>query len=231
MRRVPGHVLAIAVALLAACGSGSGGGSASSTASGPVTTPAATATASTATDGPRAFPNRSEVALEPGLYRSSPPFDIPFTFRLPETGWETGHLHGEFFDVLRDFGPDRVPGEWLAFAHPVYVDQAPGTDATGLTPGAALAILAARADLRITEPEPFELDGLSGARVDIHADGQNTHIFGGEAGEFGMGPDLDLRLGAVPFGSDLLLVLVLAPRTHLDDAWQHVQPILDSVDL
>lgn len=178
-----------------------------------------------------AFPDRSEARLELGRYRSQPPFDVPFTFDVPDEGWETGHLHGEFFDLLRDIGPDRVPGEWLAFAHPVYLGEAPGTPATGLSPDDAIALLADRSDLAASEPASFSLDGRTGRRLDLHATAPDSKVFGGADGAFGMSSDLDLRLGAVGLGDDLLLVLVLAPPARLDEAWQHVQPILDSVDL
>jgi hypothetical protein len=35
------------------------------------------------------FPDLNEVALAPGRYDSSPPFDIDFTFELFEAGWES----------------------------------------------------------------------------------------------------------------------------------------------
>jgi hypothetical protein len=178
-----------------------------------------------------AFPRQSAITLEPGRYRSSPPFDVPFTFELDDSGWETGHLHGEFFDVLLDVGLEGVPAEWLAFAHPEYIGTEPGSSVSGLSPDAAISVLLGRTDLTVSEPEPFTLDGRDGSVVDIHANEPDTQVFGGEGGAFGMNPNLDARLAVVPLEDDLLLVIVLADPARLDAVWDHVQPILDSVDL
>lgn len=189
----------------------------------PVPTPAATVLA---------FPHLSEVALAAGRYDSSPPFDIPFTFVLFEEGWESAHLHGEFFDVMKLNGPDPVgPTRWIAWAHPATIHGATAEPAAGMTPDEAASLVAGRTGV---EPGPislFEIDGLAGVRIDLHADAPSTHIFGGSDGDFGLEPNFDARLGIVPVGSDLLLVLVLASPAELEDAWADAQPILASIDL
>ena len=82
-----------------------------------------------------------------------------------------------------------------------------------------------------TDPEPFEIDGREGRRIDVHTIAPDTKLFGGEDGAFGQGPDQDIRLGVVEHGGGLLLVLVLAAASDLDAAWNQVQPILESLAL
>ena len=56
-------------------------------------------------------------------------------------------------------------------------------------------------------------------------------MFGGPAGNLGIGPDRDIRVGIVEVNADVLLVVVSALPDDLDAAWTAVTPILDSVDL
>src|SRR5688500_6749680 len=59
-------------------------------------TPAPTATSVAVLN----WPTDSAIALTPGRYSSSPPFDIPFTIDIPAGDWGSAHLHGEFFDFM-----------------------------------------------------------------------------------------------------------------------------------
>ena len=235
----PGAVLACLAVLVAACGDGSPGASGASTT--PAPTSAATLETSLApsaeppigspTTGVQRWPQASGIDLERGRYASSPPFDVAFTFEVTEVGWESAHLHGEFFDLIRDVGPDGLPARWLAFGRPEYIGIEPGTPAAGMSVDEAIALFRARDDVRATDPEPFELDGRVGSRIDLHTLAPDTKLFGGEDGAFGQGPNQDIRLGVVEHGGGLLLVLVLAAPSDLEDAWNQVQPILASVAL
>ena len=239
LRGFPGAVLACLAVVVAACGDGSPGASGVSTA--PTETangtidasPAPSAeqpTGSSATSVLR-WPQASGIDLEPGRYASSPPFDVAFTFEVSEDGWESAHLHGEFFDLIRDVDPDGLPARWLAFGRPEYIGVEPGTPATGMSVDEAIALIRARDDIRAADPEPFELDGRGGTRIDLHTLAPDTKLFGGEDGAFGQGPNQDIRLGVVEHDGGLLLVLVLAAASDLDAAWHQVQPILDSLAL
>jgi hypothetical protein len=179
-----------------------------------------------------AFPSQGELAMAPGRYDSSPPFVIEFTFRLPDEGWHSAHLHGEFFDVMRFDGPDpRVPTRWIAWAHPDTIHGATSEPAEGLSPHEAATVISTRPGLDAGPVAPFDFAGLEGVQLDLHADAPNTHIFGGSDGNFGLEPGQDARLGIVAPEGDLLLVLCLAAPAELDAACAEVQPILESVEL
>jgi hypothetical protein len=139
----------------------------------------------------------------------------------------------EFFDILR-FDDDAAMGQptrWIAFAHPTNIRGSPEEPVEDLSPTDAAALRPDRPDLRAGPTSAFELDGLAGLRLDLHALVQSVPLFGGQAGNFGLDPVNDVRLGSVPLADDLLLVLVLAAPDELDAAWLEAQPILASVDL
>ena len=176
--------------------------------------------------------------LAPGRYFSSPPFDIPFTFEVAEAGWETGHLHGEFFDLFRfDAEPSPAnPTRWIGFAHPATI-RGPGAipaadvPATSLTPQGAIDGWSDRDDLTPSNVAEQTLFGLAGARVDLQARTPGAGLFGGEEGTFGLDPQLPVRLVVLPLDDALLLVLVMAPAAELEAAWTQALEILDTVDL
>ena len=197
--------------------------------------PSALATTSATPSGASAsaFPTIFGAELAPGRYSSSPPFDIPFRFDITETGWKSGHLDAEFFDIQQfDEGNTTVlPSRWIAFAHPVWIRSDAEIPSKGLTAEAATRAWTGRSDLTVSAASPFSFDGHPGLRVDVHADKSDTQLFGGSGGAFGLGPEHDARLGIVPLDGELLLVLVLASRAELEHAWQIAGPILESVDL
>jgi hypothetical protein len=179
------------------------------------------------------FPTEQGVVVPPGRYASRPPFAVPFTFEVVGADWRTWHHLVEFIDIAKYDSSAQffLPSRWLAFAHPEAI-FGPGEDpASDLDPTGAVALWASRDDLVVGTPEPFELDGLPGVRVDVHAPAPNTHIFGGARGDLGMQPEIDARIGIVALEDGLLLVLALAPPAELEAAWTEVAPILASVSL
>jgi hypothetical protein len=176
------------------------------------------------------FPTAAQVQLEPGRYSSQPPFDIAFTFEIPTDGWESGHLHGEFFDVLKLDSPG-APSRWIAFAHPNVIHGRTEAPGAGLTPQAAFDTLATLEGLDVGPTVPFEIAGVAGVAADLRATGPPVALFGGENGDFELNSELDLRLGIVPVDDALMLVLVMAPPGELDAALTEAGPILDSVEL
>jgi hypothetical protein len=180
---------------------------------------------------PRAFPGVSEMPLEADVrYSSAPPFDIAFTFALPDDRWESAHLLGEFFDVMRfDVEGSRSPTRWVAWAHPETVIGATSEPADGLSPEEAAALTATKPGVESSDVVPVQFAGHEGVRADFHAQLPDTHIFGGPAGNFGLGPTHDARIGFFDVSGELVLVLVLAPPEDFEDAWEDAQPILESV--
>jgi hypothetical protein len=196
--------------------------------------PVASGSSGSQPPGPLAWPAEFGVELTPGRYAGSPPFDVSFTVEVGERGWYTGHLHAEFFDLLRFDGLtlEDLPNRMVAFAHPTMVRLASGNEpATGLAPADAIAGLAARPDLVTSNQAPLELFGRPSVRIDLHADVSNTTVFGGPVGNFGMGPEREVRLVAMALDSGLLLVLVLAEADDLEAAWEEALRILETIEL
>jgi len=233
---VPG-ALALAI-VVAACGPGP------STGATMMATPGATSldrsgsapsppAASPVASGLLTIPSTFGIELQPGRYSSSPPFDRAFTFEVAEAGWETGHLNGEFFDIIRFDGLPRggLPARSLAWATPTTIHGPTDAPAAGLSPAAAIAALAGRAGVVPANQVDQQLFGLAGARVDLHAEANNTPLFSGPGGTFGLGIDRDVRLAAVAVDDALLLVLVLATPDDLDAAWAQALAILETVEL
>lgn len=167
-------------------------------------------------------------------YWSSPPFAIPFTITVDEAGWFSGHLNSEFIDLQRFDGmaQHQFPNRMLAFGDPEHIRGNDGeVDDEGLAPDAALDLLAARSSLTTSTRATVELFGLTGARLDIHSATGNNPIFGGAAGNFGLGPELDIRLILLPLDGGLLVVLVSAKTADLDAAWEQALPLLETVEL
>jgi hypothetical protein len=220
-------ILAVS-ALLAACA-----GVAPTASPVPTAPPTATPTPSPVpTPTPRLalrFPSASEIGLAPGRYRSSPPFDLSFTFDIPEAGWQSGHLAPDFFDVLQLTAPGH-PNHWVAFALPQTIVGSDGPiDVTGLDPTEAALAIAARGDLDATAPTRFDFAGLPATRMDISTDRPGVKLFGGAVGDFMLDPTQDVRLILAPLDEELMLVLVMAPKGGLETTWLKALPILGSV--
>jgi hypothetical protein len=175
------------------------------------------------------FPSASEIGLAPGRYRSSPPFDLSFTFDVPEAGWQTGHLAPDFFDVLQLAAAGR-PSHWVAFALPQTVLGSDGPiDVTGLDPVAAAQAIETREDLDASAPTRFDFAGLPATRIDISTDRPGVKLFGGAVGDFTLDPTQDVRLILAPLDDELMFVLVMAPKGGLETTWLKALPILGSV--
>ena len=218
----------LALMVLAGCG-----GAAPLTSSTPGTTVAPAASALPSPEAVLPFPSRAAARLEHARYSSAPPFDLAFTFRTPGEGWESLHLLGEFLDVVRFDGESRTgpPRRSIAFGHPTRIWGREPVPAAGMTAADVAAALGGRDDLVASDPEPFELDGMAGLRVDLQVEAVGTSIFGGPNGNLIMEPRRDARLGIVPVGDELLLVIVSAVPGEVEDAWEQARPLLESVDL
>ena len=183
--------------------------------------------------GVHLLPTAFAVELEPGTYLSSPPFEVPFTFDVDDRGWKAGHLNGEFFDIQRFEGEPgaNLPSRLVGFGRPDVVHGPDGeVPAPGLTPRQAMELVAAQEDLDSTSVQTIEIAGRAGARVDLHSETNNNHVFGGEDGDFGIGPELDVRLAVLSFEDGILVLLVSAPPGELGAAWDEATPIFDSIE-
>ncbi len=247
MQRNLTAAMVTAALVLAACG-GSTTTPVPTTASGatnvPVTTPASAApTAAPATAGPTvaprpsgslAWPTEFAVEMTPGTYFTSPPFVVPMTLTIDEPGWYAGHLNAVFIDLQRFDGlaVGSFPTRMLAFGRPENVRGADGAvPVAGLTPTAALDLMASRGSVKPGERAAVELFGLEGERIDLHSDLGNNPIFGTANGDFGLGPELGVRLAVLPFEDGLLIVGILAAADDVDAAWGQALAILGTVEL
>jgi hypothetical protein len=120
----------------------------------------------------------------------------------------------------------------IGFGWPEHVRGGDGeVGVAGLTPGAAIDQMTARASITSGNRGPVELLGLAGERIDLHSDLVNNPIFGTADGDFGIQPELDARLAVLPLDDGLLMVAVLAAADDLDAAWQQAQAILGTARL
>lgn len=178
------------------------------------------------------WPTDSAIALTPGRYSSSPPFDVQFTIDIPADNWGSAHLHGEFFDFMDVTQLGVQPTRWAAFAHPDTIgggdDAVPAQD---LSPRAAAEVLASVENVVAGPISEARLAGLAGVRLDLATDVASTPVFGGSAGQFGLDPAYEARVTILPHSADgdLFLVLVLAPTGQLDAAWSELEPILATI--
>lgn len=234
-------IVTLAAVLAAGCGSGAGtspSGAPSSSPGGSLSPSPATSSSPVATGSPEAtldgqpFPTGQAVLVPPGRYASQPPFAVPFTFEVSGAEWRTWHHLPEFLDIAKYDPSVQVfqPSRWLAFGRPEVAYGPDGEEVATADPAAAADAWASREDLVTSQPEPFELDGLAGLRLDIHTSASTT-LFGGARGDLGLQPELDVRVGIVAFAEGLLLVLSFAPPEELDAAWTEAVPIVASVTL
>jgi hypothetical protein len=230
-----------AVALLAvACGAPA---TTSQPSSAPAPSVSAAPTANPATPSPSVLPRPSgtlpwptefSIELVNGRYFTSPPFVVPMAITIAEPGWYAGHLNPVFIDLQRYDGVEvgGLPSRMLGFGWPEHIRGADGQiSVAGLAPGAALDQLVARGSLEAGERAAVELFGLEGERIDLHSDLANNPIFGTADGDFGIQPELDVRLVVLPLDDGLLMVVVLALGDDLDAAWEQALPILATVEL
>jgi hypothetical protein len=202
-------------------------------------TPPAPTTSPAPTPRPRpsgtlAWPTGFADELASGSYFTSPPFDVPMTITITEPGWHAGHMNPVFIDLQRydDVEVGGLPTLLLGFALPENVRGADGAvDVAGLTPGAAIELITSRASVRSGDRAAIQLLGLPGERVDLHSDLGNNPIFGSAEGDFGMQPELDLRLVALPHEAGLMMVLVMAPADDLHAAWEQALRTLETIAL
>jgi hypothetical protein len=247
MRPPQAVALALAVSTVLACAPASPGPTATPTAAStpvpsagspsltPAPTPAATIARPTVVPRPSgtlAWPTAFDVEFEQATYFSSPPFDVPFTLEVDEPGWFSGHLNGEFFDLLRFDGVPHtgLPTRMLTFGVPGHVRGPDGDVPVQDLTAEAAADLIEQADDRTTSNRmDIELLGLTGVVLDIHSELNNTPIYGGAAGNFGLSPERDVRLAILAHADGFLLVGMLAEAGDLDAAWEHAEGILDTV--
>jgi hypothetical protein len=180
-----------------------------------------------------AWPATFDVEMH-GTYWSAPPFRIPFSITVDAAGWYSGHLHDTFVDLQRFDGitPHQFPNRMLGFGDPDHVRGPDGdVDVAGLTPDAALDLLAGRASLKTGGRAPQVLLGLHGARLDLHSVTSSNPLFGNGSDNFGLGPQLDVRLVLLPREGRLFVVAVLAAPGDLNGAWDQALPMLTTVSL
>jgi hypothetical protein len=198
----------------------------------PSVPPTPSAAAVSATPGMQAWPTAFDVELH-GTYAADPPFRIPFTITVDATGWYSGHLHAAFIDLQRFDGmtPHQFPNRMLGFADPDHVRGGTDVDVENLAPDGALDLLAARASLQVSNRAPQRLLGIDGVRMDLHSATDSNPLFGNGADNFGLGPELDVRLVALPLRRRLFAVVVLAAPGDLEAAWEQAIPMLASLNL
>ena len=238
-------LLIVSASLLAACmaatptpGPIAPTGSAPATGSNTPSSPAGPTTSPgsgpTLPPGSLALPTEFAIELEPGTYFSSPPFEVPFTFEVPEPGWVAGHLNPEFIDIQRHDGtpaPGVLPERIIGFAHPLQIHGTATVDAAELTPAEVADLWVERTDIQTANLEELDLLGGEAMRVDVHALAAMLPLFGGPGGTFRLDEAFDVRIVVIAIEDGLFLATVHAAAADLEAAWEQALPTLESIDL
>jgi hypothetical protein len=180
------------------------------------------------------LPTTFAIALEPGTYWSSPPFDLGFAFEIPEAGWVSGHLNPEFTDIQQYEGTPAAgvtPERIIGFAHPLQIHGTTILDAAELTAPEAVELWVERTDIQTANRAELELLGGDAVRVDVHATAPMLPLFGGDDGTFRLDTSFDVRIVAIAVNDGLFLATVHAPAADLQAAWEQALPTLESIDL
>jgi hypothetical protein len=183
--------------------------------------------------GALAWPTTFDVEFEPGTYFSSPPFAIPFTIVVDAPGWYSGHLNEQFFDLLRFDGVAHtgLPTRMVAFGVPGHFRGSAGdVPIDGLTAETAADLIEDASYRTTSGRQAIEVVGLDGVVLDIHSELDNTPIFGGATGNFGLSPERDARMAILQRDDGFLIVAVLAEADDLDAAWEQAQGLLETIE-
>ena len=203
---------------------------------GPTPTPTSTleSTPVPAPSGVLLLPTTFAVALDPGTYWSSPPFNLGFAFEIPAAGWVSGHLNPEFTDIQMYEGAPAagvMPERIIGFGHPLQIHGRVIVDAAELTAAEAVDLWVERTDLETANRAELELLGGDAVRVDVSATTPMLPLFGGDDGTFRLDAAFDVRVVAIAIDGGLFLATVHAPAADLEAAWQQALPTLESIDL
>ena len=93
----------------------------------------------------------------------------------------------------------------------------------------AIELLADHDGATLSEPRPVEIGGLSGLEVDASYEIENTHVIRVSAGNIGFGPTSDVRLAVLEADGGLLVIGLVAPTGHMDEAEELTQSVRDSI--
>ena len=162
-----------------------------------------------------------------GLYTYSA-FEPRIEVTLPDDGWTTFHLIPDFFDVALETenGPMAV-----MFLDPIAFLTAEEEAAQAATPEEALALLGDHEGTTLSDPREVEIGGLSGLEVDADFALDNTHVVRVSGGDIGFGPTSDVRLAVLEADEGLLVIGLVAPAGHMDQAEEMTQAVRDSITI
>ena len=145
---------------------------------------------------------------------------------LPDDEWTTFHLIPDFFDVAveTEEGPVAV-----MFLDPIVFLSAEEEGAQAATPREAIELLADHDGTTLSEPRPVQIGGLSGLEVDANFEIDNTHVIRVSGGDIGFGPNSDVRLAVLEADDGLLVIGLVAPTGHMDEAEEITKRVRDSI--
>ena len=145
---------------------------------------------------------------------------------LPDDEWTTFHLIPDFFDVAveTEEGPVAV-----MFLDPIVFLSAEEEGAQAATPREAIELLADHDGTTLSEPRPVQIGGLSGLEVDANFEIDNTHVIRVSGGDIGFGPNSDVRLAVLEADGGLLVIGLVAPTGHMDEAEEITKRVRDSI--
>ena len=184
--------------------------------------------------GPSTEPEPAETVSEleegdhsAGTYTYSQ-FEPRIEVTLPDDEWTTFHLIPDFFDVAieTEEGPVAV-----MFLDPIAFLNAEEEEAQAATPQEAIELLADHDGTTLSEPRPVQIGGLSGLEVDADFEIDNTHVIRVSGGDIGFGPNSDVRLAVLEADDGLLVIGLVAPTGHMDEAEEITQSVRDSITI
>ena len=181
----------------------------------------------TATANPRAAAELQEGDHLAGLYTYSP-FQPRIEVTLPDDRWTTFHLTQDFFDVARETSGGPIA---VMFLDPIAFLTSDEEEAQAATPREAIELLADHEGTTVSEPRAVEIGGRSGLEVDADFAIDNTHVIRVSGGDIGFGPSSDVRLAVLEADAGLLVIGLVAPAGHMEEAEETTQAVRDSITI
>jgi hypothetical protein len=150
----------------------------------------------------------------------------PITFSV-DSGWTSTRPDPDFFDLEKGPAYLAVLVVTLIFTDP---QQTNFKVPDGMDPAAAAAKIAKNKGLKLTDPVPVTIGGVSGLEFDVTTKSPLIYSFiGGDHTGYFFSSDIKGRVRLVSVGGKLVAITTEAPPKQFDAVIGQVQPIIDGI--